>query len=157
MLKLKSINCGDAATLRTVFEFMYNGYMSDQKHIKDNRLPQLMACADYLQVTGVTEACKVLLNELSARNDVGFLAFVFNLQSLAVLTYFLSLQSTFDQLLSWYKAAATYPGYTDYLVPIFHRLKEHAGENVQKKARVTKVLKQNEKFVDPSQLLLMVA
>lgn len=63
------LNGGDAASLRTVFEFIYDGCMSDQEDIKA-RLPALMACADYLQVTCVTEACKLLLNELSARIDV---------------------------------------------------------------------------------------
>ena len=67
---MDATNGGDAATLYTLFELVYDGCMSDQDDIKANRLPQLMACADYLQVTGVTEACKVLLNELSARNDV---------------------------------------------------------------------------------------
>ena len=73
---MDAINGGDAATLYTVFEFMYDGYMSDQADIKANRLPQLMACADFLKSACVTEACKLLLNELSARNDVRF-CFVF--------------------------------------------------------------------------------
>ena len=64
------VNGGDAASLRTVFEFIYDGCMINQKEIKASRLPQLMACADYLQVECVTEACKLLLNELSARIDV---------------------------------------------------------------------------------------
>ena len=78
---MEEMNGGDARTLGTMFEFMYNGYMSDQMEIKANRLPQLMACADFLQVECVTEACKVLLAELSTRNDVGF-CFVFSSRQL---------------------------------------------------------------------------
>ena len=75
MFHVEEVNGGDGRTLYTVFQYMYNEYMSeqDQWHIKAHHLPQLMACADYLQVECVTEACKVLLNELSARNDVGYI------------------------------------------------------------------------------------
>ena len=63
-------NGGGAATLYTLFQLMFDGFMINQKEIKASRLPQLMACADYLQVECVTEACNLLLYELTARNDV---------------------------------------------------------------------------------------
>lgn len=63
---------GDARTLRTVFEYLYGGYMSEQQDIIAQRLTPLITVAEHLQIESVTEACQVLLNERCARNEVRF-------------------------------------------------------------------------------------
>ena len=64
--------CFAARTLHSVFAYIYNGHSTDQVHFKPARLAQLMACADYLQIDSLTAACKNVLDERCARNNVRF-------------------------------------------------------------------------------------
>ena len=54
---------GDARTLRTALKFMYEGCIVDQHTLMLHYFPQLVALADFLQIDGLTDACKLLLDE----------------------------------------------------------------------------------------------
>ena len=47
-----------------------------------------------------------------------------------------------------------FPGYTEYVLPICHLLKEQAGNDEVKQAQLKQVLSENAKFVDPLDILL---
>ena len=62
---------GDTETLNSALQFIYKGqHLVDYAAVLANGLPALIACADYLQIECLADACKHILNDRCARKDV---------------------------------------------------------------------------------------
>ena len=73
-MELAEGGAGDYHTLRSLFQFLYDGCIDDQAALLSTHygLPRLMAAAAYLQAEHVIDACKIMLDERLARQDVSY-------------------------------------------------------------------------------------